>query len=1074
MNGLFLHTGNRLETLAAELAAVMAEPLASPFTPEVVMVQSLGMRRWLSLQLAQRLGVCMNAQFPFPRAFLDAILRRLVPEMAPPDAFAPDLLTWKIHRMLPVLLHRAEFAPVSAYAGDGDDLKIYQLATRLAALFDQYLVYRPAMLLEWERAGVDNLFTPKGDAAWQATLWRELNRARQLHFGAVLERLQQGRFAAGAQWPERVSIFGISSLPPAQMEVFLALAAFCPVHLFLPSPSREYHGDDWTPKQRARRGLAPDAEGHPLLTSLGKLNAQFTNVLLDADERAGYRIVNASETFLEPPADTLLHCLQRDILAAQGRGLFAGEEGQLIAPDDVSLQLHVCHSPMREVEVLYDQLLALLAEDPSLKPRDILVMTPEIERYAPLIHAVFGCPEDPALSIPYSIADRQPRSDSPAIHTFLSLLECVGTRFTAPEGFALLQSPVFRRKFGFDDAELARLRHWIHESGIRWGIDPAHRAALGLPDFAENTWRHGIDRLLLGYAMPGGNRILFENILPQDDVEGSEAELLGRFVAAMESVFSALTLLNQPRPLGEWPGALRTLVEQFFDMPGDDEARDVRQLRNALERLEQIADQAGPEQRVEFAAIREHMAGLMGEAEQRGGFLTGGVTFCALKPMRSIPARVIWLMGMNEAVFPRRSQPPQFDLISAEPKPGDRSPRDDDRYLFLEALLSARDRLRISHVGRTLVNHDKLPPSVVVSELLDYLDQSCKFPEGQDARKTLVIEHRLHGFSRSYFTPGGRLFSFSAANAAAAAARALPPMPFLSEPLAEPPAELRNVALADLLAFIVNPAAFFLRHRLGIRLDENNDTLEETEPLTPDALQLYHVGSELFDARIADAALPGEGALFARALLPPGSMGAQYYREQDAAAKALQSTLSKLLTTTTRDEPRILDLRIGAFTLTGRVEALYHGRLAFFRPSKLKPKDRLRAWVAHLAWCAASDSAPIPSILAGAGEAVQFRPQPVAQLEALLELYWRGLQTPLPFFPNTSWEFASRQNTKCASPLERAREIWQGNLRARGEAEESAFRLCFGGAEADPLDAEFERLALSIYTPLRDAEEPAT
>jgi len=1074
VNGLFLHTGNRLETLAAELAAVTSTPLGSPFTPEIVMVQSLGMRRWLSLQLAEKAGICMNGAFPFPRTFLDDTLRRLVPEMAPQDAFAPDLLTWKIHRLLPALLRRPEFAPVSAYAADGDDLKLYQLATRLAALFDQYLVYRPAMLLEWERetAHPGDLLTPKGDAAWQAALWRELNSDRQLHFGAVLERLKQGRFAADAQWPERVSIFGIASLPPAQMEVFLVLAAHLPVHLFLLAPSREYHGDDLTPKQRARRGMSPDAEGHPLLTSLGKLNAQFTNVLLEADERAGFRIVNTPEHFAEPPADSLLHGLQRDILLASSRGGLTGEEPQPIAPDDTTLQLHVCHSPMREVEALYDQLIALLAEDPTLKPRDILVMTPEIERYAPLIHAVFGCPEDPALRIPYSIADRQPRSDSPAIHTFLSLLECVGTRFTAPEGFALLQSPVFRRKFGFDDAELTRLRHWIDASGIRWGIDAAHRAAMQLPDFAENTWRHGIDRLLLGYAMPGANHTMFEGILPQDDVEGSEAELLGRFVASMEGVFSAIALLDQPRPLGDWPGVLRTVIERFFAESSDDETRDVRTLREAVQRLELIAQQAGPEQLVEFAALREHFAGLMGEAEQRGGFLTGGVTFCALKPMRSIPARVIWLMGMNEAIFPRRSQPPQFDLMSAEPKPGDRSPRDDDRYLFLEALLSARDRLRISHVGRSLVNHDQLPPSVVVSELLDYLDQSCTFPNGANARQCLVIEHRLHAFSRSYFTPGGRLFSYSAANAAAAAVRAVTTTPFITEPLSEPAAELRNVELADLLAFMVNPAAFFLRRRLGIRLDENDDTLEETEPLTPDALLLYHVGNELFDARIAGAALPGEEALFARALLPPGSVGTQYYRKQDASAKALQSTISSLLATTTRDEPRLIDLRLGAFTLTGRIEALYQGRLAFFRPSKLKAKDRLRAWTTHLAWCAACDPAPPPTILAGDGEAVQFTPQPREHLEALLELYWRGLQTPLPFFPKTSLEFAAKQDAK-GDPLERARAIWRGNVRAKGECEDPAFRLCFGG-ETDPLDAEFERLALAIYAPLLDAEEPAT
>ena len=931
VNGLFLHTGNQLETLVEELAHVVSQPLASPFTPEVILVQSLGMRRWLSLQLAKRLGICMNCAFPFPRTFLDATLRRLVPEMAPNDAFAPDLMTWKIHRLLPTLLHLAEFAPVRAYIEDGDGLKLYQLAARLAGLFDQYLVYRPAMLLDWER---DVPQPPTGIGAWQASLWRALNDDRQLTFGAVLDRLKGGRFSPDVQWPERVSIFGISSLPPAQMDVFLALSAFCPVHLFLPAPSREFFGDDLTPKQRARRGLAPSAEGNPLLTSFGKLNAQFTNVLLDADERAGHRILYASERYVEQPADSLLHELQRDILMAQTRGQ-AGDLDSLphlvVAANDDSLQMHLCHSPMREVEILYDQLLAMLAEDPSLKPRDILVMTPEIEKYAPLIHTVFGSPEDAALRIPYSIADRQPRSDSPAINAFLSLLECIGKRCTAPEVFALLQSPVFRRKFGWDDAQLAHIRHWIHESGIRWGIDAAHRAKLGLPEFAENTWRHGIDRLLLGYAMQGDNRILFEGILPQDDVEGSGAELLGRFVSAVETVFTAMEELDQPRPLGEWPGVLRGLIEHLFSaVPDDAETRDERQLRDTVDRLQQIADEAGPDQMVEFTSMREHLIGLMGEAEQRGGFLTGGVTFCALKPMRSIPARVIWLMGLNEQVFPRRPQPPQFDLMSAEPKLGDRSARDDDRYLFLEALLSARDRLCISHVGRSLVNHDQLPPSVVVSELLDYLDASCVFPLGATARKALTFQHRLHAFSASYFKTDGRLFSYSKANCAAAAAVSeTMERPFIKEPLTEASTELRAVELGSLLSFFVNPSAFFLRQRLGIRLDENDDTLEEIEPLTPNQLQLYHIGNELFDAQIAEKLLPSEAALCARALLPPGSVGTQYYQERGEIAASLRDTIAGLLGTTVRDAPRLIDLRLGEFTLTGRIDALYRGRLAF-------------------------------------------------------------------------------------------------------------------------------------------------
>lgn len=1040
------------------------------------MVQSLGMRRWLSLQLAEQRGICMQCRFPLPRTFLDETLRALVPEMASPDAFAPELMTWKIHRALPGLLPRPEFAAVRAYAADGDPLKLYQLAERVAGLFDQYLVYRPAMLLEWERGDSSE----EGDAAWQATLWRELNAARQLHFGAVLERLREGRLPAEARWPERVSIFGIASLPPAQMEVFLALAAHCPVHLFLLAPSREYHGDDLTPRQRARRGMAPTAEGNPLLTSLGKLHAQFVNVILEADEQAGFRIVNASEPFVEPTGTSLLHGLQREVLLAQNRGATWASEEPLekagIDRADASLQLHVCHSPMREIEVLYDQLLALLAEDPTLKPREILVMTPEIELYAPLIHAVFGCPEDPALRIPYSIADRQPRSDSPTISAFISILECVGKRCTAPEIFELLQTALLRCKFGFDDAGLARIRHWIHESGIRWGIDAAHRASLGLPASDEATWRRGIERLLLGYAMPGGNRILFEGILPQDDVEGSGAELLGRFVAAVEAIFSALETLAQPRPLGEWPHVLRAILDTFLaEAPGDEESHDALALRTALERLSLIAEQAGRDQIVEFAAMREHFVGLMGEAEQRGGFLTGGVTFCALKPMRSIPARVIWLLGMNEESFPRRSQPPQFDLISAQPKLGDRSVRDDDRYLFLEALLSARDRLRISHVGRSVIDHEVFPPSVVVSELLDYLDQSCAFPDAAKARQFLVFEHRLQAFSKSYFLPEGRLFSFSAANCAAAAApRPLKAAPFFDQPLAEPDAELRNVELENLIAFFKSPAAYFLKRRLGVQLRLTDDTLEESEPLTPGGLGLYTVRNELFESRFAGLPLPSETAIFARAFLPPGSVGHQHYQAVERAGEALHSKFRSLIGTTRRDAPHLINLKLGPFTLTGRIESIYNGRLAFVRPAKLKPGDWLNAWLQHLAWCVASAAPPPPTLLAGEGEVVRFASQPADQLQALLEIYWRGLSSPLPFFPKSALEFVSTQGCKGKPPIERARAIWVGQMKTAGECEDPAFRLCFGGTESDtdPLDEFFEHLALAVFGPMLAASQP--
>ena len=1072
MNGLFLHTSNHLETLAAELSKVVSEPPDSPFTPEIVMVQSLGMRRWISLQLADRLGICMRCEFPFPAKFMETTLRGLVPEMAHGDEFSAESMTWKIHRILPELLPEPEFEPVRLYAGSGDGIKLYQLASRLAHLFDQYLVYRPEMMLRWEA-------DPRplaGDEAWQAALWRELNAAGLLHFAAALERLNQNDDPP-AEEARRISIFGISSLPPAQMRVFLHLAASRPVHLFLLAPSREYHGDDLTPKQRARcgmSGLEADLWGNPLLTSLGRLNAHFTEVLLEADERAGHRLRDESEEFTETAGDTLLHRVQRDVLLARNPASEAAEEAPgpaPILPGDTSLQVHVCHSPMREVEVLYDQLLAMFDAQPELLPRDVLVMAPDIESYAPFIHAVFGYPEDPALRIAFSVADRKPRSESVTIDTFLRLLELPQSRCTAPELYALLQSAPFRHRFGFEERDLDQIRLWIHGSGIRWGIDGEHRAELGLPAFPENTWRHGLDRLLLGYAMPGKNRTLFEGILPHDDVEGTGAELLGRMASALEALFTTAEELKHARPLGEWPAALEAVADRFFDDDEDPHALTrLRELLGPRGKLATTAAQAGPKQTVEFEVIRMHLTGLMGEAEQQGSFLTGGVTFCALKPMRSIPAKVIWLLGMNDDAFPRKAQPLQFDLMARGWKLGDRSVRDDDRYIFLEVIVSARDRLCISYLGRSVVSNEAFPPSVVVSELLDYVEQAA----GSETREAVLFEHPLQAFSPRYFEGGGgsRLFSYSQANAAASRLRpSQSPPQFSGAPLPEPREEERTVELKSLLDFFSNPAAFFLRRRLGFRLEDTDETLPENEPMEVDALAKYGLRNELFQPMLCGTDAPGPGGFTARAMLPPGSIGTQHFDQLQQAVRAFHHHVAPLLGAEKPDEPRLADLTLGGFTLSGVLDSIYAGRMVLFRPAKLKPKDWLRAWIRHLIWCA---SEPAPelhlTVLAGEDRTVFFGPpeKPASELlQELLEIYWRGLSEPVPFFPSSAFAFGqalASQSKRARPPLELAQREWNGGQNMFAEKDDAAYRLCFG--ERDPLTADFEQLARAVIGPM--------
>ncbi len=711
MASVFLHTSNRLEALAAELARRVATPAASGvLRPDVVVVPSLAMRRWLTFEIARVNGVCANIRFPFLSEFISSLPAEFLAKSRSGRRMDPDVMIWRIHARLPALVEREEFAPVRHYLAGADPLKLYQLSARLAALFDQYVVYRPDMITRWEEAA----HNASGDEAWQALLWRDVQRDDD-----------EAPAETPVEIPERLLVFYVAEMPPIYLEHLFQVAASRPVHLFLLRPSREYVGGEPTPKQRARLNLAPpdpDA-ANPLLVSLGRSSSHFTELLLETDERLGPLVQEASECFPEPAADTLLGKLQSDILTATKGGRDVTE----IAEDDDSIVIHSCHSPMREVEVLYDQLLALFQRDPALRPRDVLVMAPEIEKYSPLIHAVFAYPEKPERKIPYSISDRHPRSASTAIDAFLKLLELATSRCTAPEVYGLICSEIVAQRFRFSEADLALIHTWIKDTGICWGMDAAHRQKLGLPAVHTNTWRFGLDRLLLGYALRGRNRILFEEILPYDEVEGDRTELLGRFVSAIEAVFEFVTALQTPRPLPEWASVLRQGIDDLLQSDDEEQVRDLRFLRKTVSRFETV--ESGPGQPVDVSVVRHHLEHTLQTMEQRGGFLTGGVTFCALKPGRSIPARVICLLGLNDNVFPRRPNRAQFDLM-ADWRPGDPSPREDDRQAFLETICAAGEQLQISYLGRSMADNEMIPPSVVLGELCDYLQQAFAFPGG--------------------------------------------------------------------------------------------------------------------------------------------------------------------------------------------------------------------------------------------------------------------------------------------------------------------------------------------------------
>jgi len=767
----------------------LSEPLSYPLAPEVIVVQSRGMQRWLSMELARSSGVCANVWWPFPNAFVLDIFSRILPRFTQPALFEKDAMTLRIIDCLPGLLELGGFSRIRDYLqGDTAGMKLYQFSSMMANIYDQYVIFRPELVLGWEEGGAAPAGYPEG---WQAVLWNKIVEGHVANHRARLKQLfSRGLVQADVSGlPERVSIFGISYLPAFHLEVLKGLSALMDVSLYCLNPCREYWADIM-PERRISRIAArvPEADLHlesrnDLLASLGRLGRNFLDMVIDLEPQE-------LDLFVGGGRSTMLAKVQDDILNLRS----TGDEGpEVVEPGDCSIQVHSCHSPMREVEVLLDTLLALFENSPSprssellsvipaeagiqvlseslgprlrgddkkdnilrqaiggdevlgspspqsspargeegkegLEPRDVLVMAPDIEAYAPFIRAVFDMDRGDSRRIPYSISDRSFRRSSQLADALMAVLDLPSQRFEASLVMDLLDKAPVRTRFGMDEEAVRKIHAWVIEAGIRWGRDGRDKEAMGLPGFEENTWGFGLKRLLLGYAMAGGVE-LFEGIAPLAGMDPASAELLGSFADFVERLFAAVDTLRQERGLGEWSQVLLSIIDDL--LAADEETlREFLRLKSAVKNLEKIALDAGFTGVVSCEVVRHHLGNAFGSAAEGAGFLERGVTFCSMLPMRSIPFKVICLMGMNHESFPRRDYASGLDLMAIDRRKGDRSRREDDLYLFLEALLSARNVLSISHVGQGIQDNAAIPPSVVVSSLLEYLDRAFSCPEG--------------------------------------------------------------------------------------------------------------------------------------------------------------------------------------------------------------------------------------------------------------------------------------------------------------------------------------------------------
>ncbi|MDT4821073.1 RecBCD enzyme subunit RecC [compost metagenome] len=1102
---LSLYHAPDLETLGELATRLLAQPQRDPLAPARVVVPSHGMGRWLTLELARKQGIAMHLEVQLPSAFVWALSRQVLGALPEQSAFAPATLAWRLYDWLCEPANLARTPRLAHYLDGGDKRRRLTLATRIADVFDQYLLYRDDWLAAWERG--ERLGLGR-DEDWQALLWHELTADGHPHRARLLDDLLQRlyRDAPLEGLPERLLVFGISSLPPHHLRVLAGLARHTEVVLCALNPCREAWGEIRDIAELARdAAVGPDDwyldVGHPLLASLGKqgrdfFDSLFATVFAEQGEEIGIYPSDA-----ELADDSLLHALQQDILRLRTR---QPEERLALRADDRSLELHIAHSPLREVEILHDQLLARFQADPGLSPDQIVVLTPDIERYAPCIEAVFAprmaAPRDGVPRIPFSLADRSRRAEVPLLEAFLELLGLPESRFAAEELLAWLEQPAIARRAGIAREDLPLLRDWLREAGVRWGRDAAHRASLGLPADPAFTWREGLDRLLLGFAAPpqlaGDDAPLLGEHWPLDALEGARGQLLGRLAGFVELLGGLAERLQRARPLVDWAADLQQLLDALFD---ESEAGDhLLLLSQACAALREQALAAGIQRPVELELVRQQLGALLEQGGGASGFLTGAVTFCTMVPMRSLPFRLVCLLGLDDGALPRRTPAAGFDLIAQQPRRGDRARRLDDRYLLLETLLSARDALYLSYVGRDPRDNAVLPPSVLVSELLEAVDltavcrselcsrssaaadvreQSSLLPESK-ASVRITIAHPLQPFAPGNFA-GDRHAGFAAPWFRAAERLAQPaelaPTPFASQ-LSEPDADWLRIEPADLLACFRHPARFLLERRLGLRLADSEENLAGDEPfaLEPAAFRglrqlalqaVEHAWNADEERRVARAA----------GWLPSGELGQALWGKLRGPVRAFAPRLFEARPQDAA-QPLLVDVQLAGMHLHGWLDGVTPSGLFEWRLNRPAAWDLPGFWLRHLLLnLAAPAEIARHSLLISPGGDWQLGPRTdaAALLEPWLRAYRQALCEPLPLLVRSSYEFAKAKCTPSAKsrkePLDAARDkaqaAWLGAEFSPipGEALDPWYALAF--RDRDPLDERFEQLAEALLGP---------
>jgi exodeoxyribonuclease V gamma subunit len=902
--GFMVFHGNRLEDLRDLTLGLFRNQPLPPLVPETLLVQSNGMKHWLEMALADdsAMGICAATQMELPSSFIWRMYRLVLGQAVVPLAmpFDKQALVWRLWRVLPEFAQIHQVAPLLAYVKD-DPLgrQRYQLAQQVADVFDGYQSYRADWLADWShgqfvlRYKAERKAMPP-DQAWQAQLWQQLQQdvlqtqapelASQCHSRAdvhsqFMHKVQQEGALKPEGLPPRIVVFGISNLPMQVVEALAALGRWCQVIMMVQNPCQEYWGHD----------MDLVAQKHSLLSSWGQQGRDYLHALERFDQPENALSIMSKQTFFVDPADqacpSRLQHIQSDIL-----NLKAMPERPEHLPDDGSIQMVQTHSAQREVEILHDRLWSWFDENPSWKPSDVMVMVPDMAIFSSHIQAVFGrFPTQHPRHIPFSVADTTPRQ-VPLVQALEFLLNLPEARVTLSEWLSLFEVSAVRAKFQMDEADVQTMKNWLQGAAVRWGLNPTHRQKWGVPSnmphAQQNTWAYGLQRLILGYAAgQAEGSEAWQGVFPLPQVSGLSALKVGYLAQWLEAVSISLSQLNASHAPAEWCSVMHDLMARFFEADNEADERMLLRLKQELTQWQSLCEQASLSEPLPLTVVREHwLSGLESTGLQQR-FFGGGVQFSTLMPMRAIPFKGLCLLGMNDGAYPRQSTPRDFDLMTTHWLAGDRSRREDDRYLFLEAFLSAREKLYISWQGRRSTDNQKMPPSVLVAQLRDTF--KARFSPELDA-----VLQPLQAFSAKYFEPHSKFFTYAddwetsqkidsqlKSSISELSARSAPE---------GPPSELPAISewpLQECMRLLKQPVDVYWRSRLGVLLKGPEEAILDDENFALDGLDRYSLGRHLLEAEDIEQQVDAEKLL---GQLPMGASGKLALKQQyDAALRVI-------------------------------------------------------------------------------------------------------------------------------------------------------------------------------------------